>query len=221
MKSGSSIKITLTSDGSITDWGFKIDRVDYRYFYNTELTSPGTWDCTNFVSQCIWAAYGGYVPSNDTTTRTNISNKVRMVNTGTLNTSWYGGTGGGSPYWEQVPVLWNFATNTTKVNGPKATGYNNSSSYANITPSTVNAGNVLQFFNYRKSPQEYTHSVYVTYKPSSGTITWSNLLVSYHSTDSKNVPVIDLINSFTGPNGSATQPCKMRGMSFLSASFSS
>lgn len=212
-KSGSSINITLTSDSSITDWGFKIDRVDYRYFYTTGS------DCTNFVSQCIWAAYGGYVPGNDTTTRSNISNKVRMVNTGTLSTSWYAGTGGGSPYWEQVPSLWDFATNTAKTYGPQATGYNNNASYANITPSTVNTGNVLQFYNYNYSV--YRHSVYVTYKPSSGTITWSNLLVSYHSTDKKNVPVIDLINSFTGPDGSATQPCKMRRMSFSSASFSS
>ncbi|WP_408605206.1 hypothetical protein [Caldicellulosiruptor saccharolyticus] len=71
---------------------------------------------------------------------------------------------------------------------------------------------MLQFYDYDIS--DYHHSVYVTYKPSSG-VTWDNLLVCQHSSDVKNRPVIELINAFGGSS------CKMRRMTFSSASFSS
>lgn len=204
-KKGSNIKVTLESNSSVTDWGFKIDKIDYRYFYTARE------DCTNFVSQCIWAAYGGYVSGDDSKTRSNISKKVRMVD-GSPATGWFGGPGGGSESWESVEHLWDFATNTSKTYGPKATGSNNNAVYSNISPRAVTVGDVLQF--YYPTEKEYTHSVYVTYKPSSN-VKWNNILVCQHSSDVKNRPVIDLINLFGGSR------CKMRRMKFLSASFKS
>ncbi|OPZ92051.1 MAG: putative amidase domain protein [Firmicutes bacterium ADurb.Bin419] len=180
---------------------------DTSFFYTANS------DCTNFVSQCVWASYGGYIEGNDTQTSSNVSNKVRMVNTGNVNTSWYAGSGGGTPYWESVESFWSYTT-MSKSKGPNGTGDNNNGLYTNISPYSINLGDVLQF--YKSSKGEYTHSVYVTYKisapPGSGG-GYENIYVSQHSDPYKNRNLTDLIWSFGNAN------CKMRRISFGSATF--
>lgn len=177
--------------------------VSARLFYTANS------DCTNFVSQCIWAAYGGYVSGNDTQTKSNISNKFRMINGGySSTTSWFAGTGGGSPNWESVDKLWIFTTYSLKY-GPQASGYNNNGYYSRLSPSNINSGNVLQFYN--SSEGKYSHSVYVTYKPFKPT--WNNILVCQHSNDKKDRPLAELIQVFGGSY------CKMRHLVFSSAGF--
>ena len=70
----------------------------------TEIANPifydiGDWmgNCANFTSQCVWFGFGnGYMP--DMYAREN------------MTANWYGGSGGGSPAWENVDYFWRFAT---------------------------------------------------------------------------------------------------------------
>ena len=173
-------------------------------------------DCTNFVSQCVWAGYGGYVATNDTTSKNNISNKVRMVPAASYSDSlgWQGGRvgGGGVANWETVGSFYTFVTKS-KTNGPKGTGYNNGGKWSNLT--SADTGNVLQFRN--GSSGSYAHSVYVTLlaagPPAPGQ-TWFNFTYCcYHSSDTKNRLVSEVINGFGGTN------CYMRKATFSTANF--
>lgn len=153
-----------------------------RWFYTANK------DCTNFVSQCVWAAYGGYVEgsTSETATKANISNKFRMI-----NNTWHAGTGGGMPAWESVQAFWNYVTTNTG-NGPKAIGYNNGNVYTNIAPLSINYGDVLQFNS--SSTGDYAHSVYVTYT-SSATDQYPEILVSAHTGDIYNAPLTNYTSS--------------------------
>lgn len=173
-----------------------------RFFYTVQGN-----DCTNFVSQCIWAGYGGYVEGNDTQTKNNISNRIRMV-----NNVWQAGTGGGVPNWESVNNLWSYAT-TNAGNGPRATGSNNNQPYYNLSPSSIYYGNALQIRN--GSSGDYGHSVFVTYSLDSSTTEYNQVLVSQHTGNMYNRNLWELITSWGGNN------CYIRRMSFNNANFSS
>lgn len=180
------------------------DLDDYFFYY---ISSN---DCTNFVSQCVWAAYGGYVEGNDAQTISNITNKVRMVS-GYPN-GWYGGLqgGGGTPQWENVGNFYTYAT-SSKTYGPKGTGSNNNQPYYNLAPSAIIYGNVIQLKTINVH-SDYYHSVYVTY-PQSGASYYYQVLVSYHSNNNYNRPLWELIQAF-GENS-----CYMRMISFSTANF--
>ncbi|AFM01237.1 hypothetical protein Desde_2937 [Desulfitobacterium dehalogenans ATCC 51507] len=175
-----------------------------RFFY----TACGN-DCTNFVSQCIWAGYGGYIEGNDTQTKNNIFNRVRMV-----NNVWQAGAigGGGVPNWENATNLWNYVTTNTG-DGPRATGANNNQPYYNLPPSSIYYGNALQIRS--GSSGEYAHSVFVTYSLDSSTTEYNQVLVSQHTYDKYNRNLWELITAWGGNN------CYIRKMSFNSANFSS
>ena len=165
-------------------------------------------DCTNFVSQCIRAAYGGWNSSQSLSTiTTNIANKVRMVN-GSYSTGWFAGPGGGSGPWENAMNLWNFATSNPSQ-GPKATGYNNGALFSGVL--TFSIGNVLQFSN--NNPSYYGHSVYVITVPSSPT--YDTIKVAQHTSNSIR-KLSEVINSNGG-----VKNCYMRKMVFSSATFNS
>lgn len=137
-------------------------------FYNVE-----TRDCTNFVSQCVWAAYGGW---NSTMSNAdminNISNKVRMV-----PGVWQGGSGGGMPNWESVDSFWSYVTGNTG-NGPKATGYNNGGWYTGVLPIDISAGDILQVSGDGSS---YYHSVYVVSVPGGSNPSYDLIYVAQHT----------------------------------------
>lgn len=159
-------------------------------------------DCTNFVSQCIWAAYGGWNSSMSTTKMTsNISNKVRMV-----SGSWYAGSGGGSSNWESVNNLWSYATSNSG-NGPKAKGYNNGGKYTGIQPIDISVGDVLQVSGNGKS---YTHSVYVIGTPGGSNPSYGEIVVAQHSSN-KTRTLSNLLLSYN----------YMRQMRFQSGKFAS
>lgn len=155
-------------------------------------------DCTNFVSQCLRAAYGG--------TNSGISSKSAMTST------WYGGSGGGSTSWESVPGLWKQVVTSYPGNGPNGTGYNNNSPYYNFAPGRIYLGEVLQFKNISSSTLvEYSHSVYVTSSKNSSNKYYNEILVSQHSSLWKNRNLYDLI---LGKGGNS---CYMRDIAFTSA----
>lgn len=140
---------------------------------NTYFYDAGA-DCTNFVSQCIWAAYGGWSTSmSNTTMQNNIKSKFRMTST------WYAGSGGGSSAWENVDYLWDYAVGNTG-NGPKARGYNDGGYYTNILPIDIAVGDVLQK---SKDGLDYTHSMYVIETPGGSDPKYSEILIAQHSSE--------------------------------------
>lgn len=178
---------------------------DQKLFY---YASNGS-DCANFVSQCVWAAYGGY--TGDTLqSKRNISKKKRMVYTGQVDTSWYGTApgGGGTPYWENVNHFYHYATSPKGI-GPKGIGFGGGKQ-KDFKFNLVKPGNVLQFWPASK-PTWY-HSAYV----SSTYFTDENyqIYVCQHSMDIKDRPLIEILNWNTNEG-------HVRGIKFDPTSFSS
>ena len=180
--------------------------------------TPGSWfytatnnDCTNFVSQSVWAAYGGYVPGKDSSSKQNIANKVRMV-----PNVWQAGTGGGTPNWESVDRFWNYAV-SSKSAGPKATGYNNNATYGKLSATSIRVGDVLQLRRSSRTDKPYEHSVYVSLvlqgPPNKGQTYWDLIYVSYHSSNHSSMKLSDLIASFGGT------ACNLRRLAFSTATF--
>lgn len=135
--------------------------VTNRLFYTPVL------GCTAYASECVWAAYGGYLEGNDPKNRENIKNKVRMV-PGAYEIGWYGGLypgGGGAYKWESVTGFWNYVTQPYHV-GPIGNGFNNEKKYHQIRPENILLGEVLQFRNGNPN-KDYAHSVFVTKKDAS------------------------------------------------------
>lgn len=169
-----------------------------RFFY----TAKGA-DCTNFVSQCVWAAYGGYDDNRDDVTKLNIKNKVKMT-----PNRWYGNTGGGTLSWESVEGFYQYCKDTSKIYGPKAQIYGDSKAYK-ISPFGILVGDVLQI---RKGPSgRYGHSVYVTINNNNGS--YEGIMVCQHSSDKKNRSLLDVIQKWGG------QDCYIRGFRFYDAKF--
>jgi hypothetical protein len=176
--------------------------VSSRLFYTTGL------DCTNFVSQCVWAGYGGYVYGNISKTKQNIKDQVRMTST------WYGGTGGGASKWESVDKFYNYSV-SSKTYGPNATGVNNGNKWTSYPNARPPIGAVLQLRN--GSSGAYKHSIYVTgHLSGPSSQRYMDLTqFSAHTTDTKNGIVLDKIKSFGGSN------CYLRGLVFSSSKFES
>lgn len=134
-------------------------------------------DCTNFVSQCIWAAYGGWTSDDDNDTMAdNIANGVCMQSS-TSSDNWYARSNGCGNPWSGVANLWTFVVNNTST-GPKGTGHNDGGIHTNIHPSSILTGQVLQF----KKPNGtvYEHSVYVAGGVNDA---YSNIRIAQHSTN--------------------------------------
>lgn len=157
-------------------------------------------DCTNFVSQCIWAAYGGYDAGSIANSKKNMNNQTRMV-----AKKWYGGSGGGSINWESVGSFWSYVTKQKAV-GPNGTGINNNKKISNLSVANMKIGEVIQVRN--GSVGEYAHSVYITAKSNN-----NKIYVSQHSSAKFNRSLTDLIQSNGGKN------CYGRKISFSKANF--
>lgn len=175
-------------------------------FYDADRTGG---DCTNFVSQCIWAAYGGWKPGDSTTTMTNnINNRVRMMPSTTLS-NWFGHKNGGGTPWENVEGLWNFVTSNSGI-GPRANGSNNNAVYKNLVAFSIAQGDVLQFK--RSGDSRYGPSVYVISSNPQSSDGYHNIIVAQHSPNTTRA-LADVISGWGGIN------CYMRRLTFTSAQF--
>jgi hypothetical protein len=127
---------------------------DARYYgfwfgdhYENYIFHRATLDCTNFVSQCIWAGYGGAsgyaitdigstaTASNSTAValKQRVAADYRQVSG---STGWYGRNydstlGDPVSSFCGVPNLWTWTTSNTG-NGPRATGYNDGNLYCKM-----------------------------------------------------------------------------------------
>ncbi len=178
---------------------------DRRLFY----FAPNGSDCANFVSQCVWAAYGGYVQGNIELTKKNIANKVRMVKTGNPSTSWYGTgvDGGGTPYWENVNQFYKYATMAKGV-GPNGNGYGECIQ-SEFNFAEVTEGDVLQFW--KESQNKWYHSTYVSSVGEMGQV--ERIYVCQHTINIIDRPLIDLLIWNTNEG-------KLRGIHFTDGAFS-
>jgi hypothetical protein len=133
-------------------------------------------DCTNFISQCVWAGYGG------TPTAANVENRVRMTDV------WYAGSGGGSYNWENVIMFFDYMV-SSKTLGPQ--GYcsdSNPRKIDRISAASVKVGNVIQLWD--SLHQKFCHSMIVSENSNND---WRSIKVCYHTTDFLDVNIIDRI----------------------------
>lgn len=146
-------------------------------------------DCTNFVSQCLWAGYGGAqgcALTNPEPLRNRVAANYRQTS------SWYGRNYNSSSEYAAGPFmrvveLWSYATTNTG-DGPRAVGYNDGNVWTSLTV-LPQIGDILQFYN--TSLGRYWHSVIVTRITTN--LTQSNILdnvwISQHSGDYVNRPL--------------------------------
>lgn len=167
-------------------------------------------DCTNFVSQCIWAAYGGWSPTmSEAEVAKNIKNGFRMVK-GAYSTAWYANSGGGSKAWENVDALWSFMMQT-RYKGPIAAGFNSGKKYSNMSAKEIKLGDVLQF---SLDGKDYHHTAYVILIENLKSPTFDTIYVAQHTANMIRT-VSDAIQRNGGDN------CYMRRMTFRENIFES
>ncbi|MEW8957012.1 amidase domain-containing protein, partial [Clostridium sp.] len=160
---------------------FALAPLEKRIFYTAKDN-----DCTNFTSQCIWAALGGYVPKDLEKTKSNINSGVNM-----LKGVWHGNTYGGTLAWANVEEFWRLSTSSGR--GPKGEGSNNNRPYTDLNSRDIKIGDILQVR--KKSDVRYKHSVVVTYiAPDNNG--FDGIFVSQHSYDKYNRNFMDLVNSW-------------------------
>lgn len=159
-------------------------------------------NCTNFVSQCVWAAYGGWKSSMTSTEVTNnIKNKVRMV-----DGVWWAGSSDATAKWINVDYFWDYATKNSG-NGPKCTGYNNAGIDTDVLAVDIAQGDVLQFSN---DASDYTHSVYVVSTPGGSNPAYSDIYVASNSGNYSSRKLSEYMAGYT----------YMRQMQFKTVTFS-
>lgn len=147
------------------------------FFYDPED------DCTNFVSQCVWAAYGGWIPgyTDDRIGRNKLRIKkdIRQV-TGI----WFGSAGFiGSNKWCRVEEFHGYVV-TSKTVGPSATLVAQGR-FSNVNPAAAQVGDVIQMVVASYTPDRYGHSLYVT---KSG-VNWEDVQICCHSIDRMDAPM--------------------------------
>ena len=140
-------------------------------------------DCTNFISQCVWASYGGWVPGfDDTVTAENarrIKQDIRQI-TGV----WYGSRNHiGSPAWCRVVEFYRLVTGT-KSAGPAARLVAEGT-FADVPASAVRQGDIIQLVVTAYTPDRFGHGVYVTCAAPD----WDNVLICCHSYDRLDSPM--------------------------------
>ena len=174
----------------------------------------GNDDCTNFVSECIWAGYGG-TKGFDLLNPKDIIQMRHLVAENYLQTdTWFGRHYGSTSEFAsfafiRVEEFWNYCT-APKAYGPYAIGYNNHKSWQQMDVK-VDQGDVLQF--YHEDQGAYGHSVLVsspTHLSISDSLQYA--YVSQHSYDGSTVP---LYNAFVDDLfGASFEQLKVRLLKF-------
>lgn len=165
-------------------------------------------NCTNWVSQCVWAAYGGWSDGDSVATMSkNIVARKRMQPSTTID-NWFGHKNGLSNPWANVTHFWNFVTGS-HTTGPKATGYNDGKKWAgNFKSTDIVTGQVLQVKN--RNSGRYAHSVYVTGGRNDSI---GNIWITQHTPYTK-IKLDEFIRNWGGNSS-----CYLRQLKFTSANF--
>lgn len=152
----------------------------------SRLFYVGDDDCTNFISQCVWAAYGGWIPA--LTAQVTAQNRERIKkDVRQVPGVWFGSANHiGSNAWCRVVEFFDFVTRREKTSGPAAVkiaegGWNS------VDPSILRIGDVLQMVVKPYMPNRYGHALYLTSAGGS----WDSTRICCHTYDRLNTPLSD------------------------------
>lgn len=132
----------------------------YRVSEEKRLFSYGINDCTNFCSQCVWAAYGGWLPGFEDSV---IEENKRRINSGIRMVPyiWYGSRYfSGSNKWCRVEEFYEYSV-AMKDTGPSAYKIYEGD-WRNFDPAIAREGDVIQMAVRSYAPYRYGHCLYVT-----------------------------------------------------------
>jgi len=151
---------------------FRLDEGKRLFFYDGNGN-----DCTNFCSQCVWAAYGGWIPGIEDDTvnenRERIKKQIRMI-----PSIWYGSLFfSGSNKWCRVVEFYDYSV-AAKNSGPSAFKVYEGD-WQCFDPSIVMEGDIIQLIVNTYTPYRYGHCLYVTEKGTSS----QSIKVCCHSYD--------------------------------------
>lgn len=137
-------------------------------------------NCTNYISQCVWAAYGGWLPEGSTAENAaRIRADVQMV-TGV----WYGSRWHiGSTRWCRVEEFYSYVTRP-KPKGPVAWQVA-SGTFDTVDPSVLRVGDVVQLVVATYRPDRFGHGLYVTQAGRS----WDTVQICCQSYDRLDAPM--------------------------------
>lgn len=140
-------------------------------------------DCTNFCSQCVWAAYGGWIPGSDE--RAAQENKDRLRRTIRMAPlEWYGSLFFvGSNKWCRVVEFHDYLL-ATKPHGPSAYKVFEGN-WQSLEPSIIKKGDVIQLVVASYAPYRYGHCLYVT----QGGNSCEDIKICCHSYDRLDAPL--------------------------------
>lgn len=173
-------------------------------------------DCTNFISQCIWAGYGGTDGYSLTSEADILALRERVAANYRQTNIWYGRnyaspSAYASGAFMRVEELWNYVT-TNQGPGPRAQGYNNRQYWGNVTVELA-PGDVLQF--YHSNLGRYGHTVMVTSQtPQTIDNALESVYVAQHTADYSYRPLSDVLATNGGIEGAW-----MRVLKFTDAYF--
>jgi hypothetical protein len=151
-------------------------------------------DSTNFVSQCIWAGYGGYVRGDDTQTFNNIINHICMI-----YSEWHADTVEAAINWANAKNFFKYMVIPSKVAGPNATtdysDYDIKRYYTDVPAGSINVGDVLQLWI--SDFLGYNRSIFITKKLGTSTnCTYSQIYYSSHTTNRRNYQLSSLLLNY-------------------------
>lgn len=141
-------------------------------------------DCTNYISQCVWAAYGGWIPGFTPVIVQKNEERI-LQDYRQVGGVWYGSRRNiGSNRWCRVEEFFTFVTDHKKTLGPRAAviaegGWNE------VNPAGILTGDVIQMIVMDYKPNRYGHSLFVTREGQS----WDDLLICCHTDDRLNEPM--------------------------------
>lgn len=145
-------------------------------------------DCTNFCSQCVWAAYGGWLPGYDESAikenKERIKSNIRMI-----PFIWYGShSSSGSNKWCRVVEFYDYSV-SIKNNGPFALKIYDGQ-WQNFNPSSVREGDVIQMVIKSYASYRYGHCLYVTQRGDS----LNQIKICCHTYDRLDAPLSEFSN---------------------------
>ena len=140
-------------------------------------------DCTNFISQCVWAAYGGWVPGSGgaavVLNAPRIRQDVRQV-----PGVWFGSRSHiGSTRWCRVEEFYSFAT-ARKPAGPAAVRIADGD-FRSVDPRRILAGDVVQLVVASYTPDRFGHGLYVTQAGGD----WNEVRICCHTYNRRDTPM--------------------------------
>lgn len=141
-------------------------------------------DCTNFISQCVWAAYGGWVPGFSENTVAKNALRIR-TDVRQVKGVWYGSKNNiGANRWCRVEEFFRYTTDTRKVYGPMARQVAEGN-FDTVDPSVIELGDVVQLVVTTYTPDRFGHGLYVT----RGGPSWDDVLICCHTEDRLDEPM--------------------------------